>query len=710
MNKNALDKIRKVKKKYIIYYLLADACLASAIALAGDLILVIAFGASYFYSLALFAVAFILFIVYRRLWLIHDEEVAGFLDASYPELEESSSLLLMKPAELNLLQNLQVNKVAETILQVPSNHQHFTKRLRLNVLWLIGALILTVFVNKINYHRDNYSRGQSDKNTVPKSFTKEIMLPQIESVSIVVSPPAYTRLKAYSQHKLMLETVEGALAGWKLKTDAPVQKVSLLFNGQENLAMTNPVKDKTVWTAKKTITRPGFYQVMIDGKLSDLYQVQVIKDSPPSVQIKTPNQYTYIDAGEQPRINLNALVTDDYGVSDAAIFATVAKGSGEAVKFKEQKIIFPVSFSKMLGSYDLQKTIDLHALGMEAGDELYFYVEAHDNHSQLGRSGVLIVSIQDTAQLLSMDGILSGANVKPEYFRSERQIIIDAEALLKGKGTLSQDNFKDRSNDLGTDQKLLRLRYGKFLGEEAEGNIADPRLEGKELADPKDFGNGAKIIDEYTDKHDNAEDAQFFDPTVKAQLKATLTEMWKAELQLRLYNPQEALPFAYKALRLLKDLQQKSRSYVAKTAYNPSPLKMEKRLSGDLSKILKPLDHEDIKQAGDHLSELKITASLLQQLSQKNNIDASYYRLLQAANRQIDEKAMLQPGIYLAAASAMRRIMTGNKKNLTADIATVETAIQKILPAIQALPQPLSSASDMGFSKAYFLKLNRVNR
>jgi hypothetical protein len=40
-----------------------------------------------------------------------------------------------------------------------------------------------------------------------------------------------------------------------------------------------------------------------------------------------------------------------------------------------------------------------------------------------------------------------------------------------------------------------------------------------------------------------------------------------------LYKPQAALPFAYKALRLLKDLQQKSRSYVAKTAYNPPPLK-----------------------------------------------------------------------------------------------------------------------------------------
>ena len=65
---------------------------------------------------------------------------------------------------------------------------------------------------------------------------------------------------------------------------------------------------------------------------------------------------------------------------------------------------------------------------MEPGDELYFYIQAKDNHAQISKTDVYIVSIQDTAQLLSMDGILSGANIKPEYFRSERQIILDAES------------------------------------------------------------------------------------------------------------------------------------------------------------------------------------------------------------------------------------------------------------------------------------------
>ena len=75
---------------------------------------------------------------------------------------------------------------------------------------------------------------------------------------------------------------------------------------------------------------------------------------------------------------------DDYGLADAHLVATVAKGSGEAVKFREQVIPFdgdnedePSPGSSITRRFT--KTLDLAALGLEPGDELYFYVEARDN-------------------------------------------------------------------------------------------------------------------------------------------------------------------------------------------------------------------------------------------------------------------------------------------------------------------------------------------
>ena len=64
-----------------------------------------------------------------------------------------------------------------------------------------------------------------------------------------------------------------------------------------------------------------------------------------------------------------------------------------------------------------KKRIDLKTLDMEPGDELYFYIQATDNHQQQSKTDVYIVSIQDTSELLSMDGILTGSNIKTGIFQ-----------------------------------------------------------------------------------------------------------------------------------------------------------------------------------------------------------------------------------------------------------------------------------------------------
>jgi hypothetical protein len=244
--------------------------------------------------------------------------------------------------------------------------------------------------------------------------------------------------------------------------------------------------------------------------------------------------------------------------------------------------------------------------------------------------------------------MVNGGNIKPEYFRSQRQIIMDTEQLLKQKDSLSKEVFNSTCNNIGIDQKMLRLRYGRFLGEEDESDVGGLG-ENSELSKAENFNNAAMILDAMTDKHDNAEDATFLEPSIKAQLKATLTEMWNAELRLRLYKPQEALPYEYKALRLLKDLQQKSRAYVAKTAYNPTPLKLEKRLSGDLGKILQPVSKATITKKADGFINLKNAIQILEEIKITRNYNVADKHILQLARQQLSIKASAQPGIYLKA-------------------------------------------------------------
>lgn len=705
MAEQGLHKIGLLQRRYISYQLIADALFAAALAILSGCLLYIFFSLPAGWSVLFFVAIFGGIAGLKRWWQTDIFVITTFLNLKYPDLEESSELTLKDPGELNLLEKLQLAKVEMALEAVPSVQKQFTQRLRLSILAFLAVAAFGLTTVKLHgYLHQNTNNLPGRANTASKNNPPEKILPQVESVNMIIAPPAYTHKAHREQDKFALEVEEGSMITWKLKLNVNARRVSLLFNSREKIALES--KGDDLYSGSQTIDKPGFYQVDIDGKLSDLYAVQVIKDDPPVIHIKTPQQYTSIDPGEAPKVNITARIDDDYGITNAFIYATIAKGSGEAVKFKEQKIDFTSSFGGHDPHYDLQKLISLPSLDIAPGDELYFYIQAQDTRNQQSRTDVYIVTVQDTAQLLSMDNLLSGLNVKPEYFRSQRQIILDSQKLLQQKDSIGREAFNNRSNDLATDQKLLRLRYGKFLGEEAESAIDPSQEKDNPVGDIKNFGNAAVVLDAYTDKHDNAEDAQFFDPVVKAQLKATLNEMWKAELQLRLYKPQAALPFEYKALRLLKDLQQKSRVYVAKTAYNPAPIKMEKRLTGDLSKIIQPVNQQDTKAGGDEFASLRNVTGILEQLKAGTRLSGADRHSLQLANQQLSEKAAVQPGIYLTAVSAMHRILSMERAK-SDDIGVIEEAIQWLLPPGKQLPADRPGAADMGLSGAYYKNLNR---
>src|SRR5690606_18614030 len=126
--------------------------------------------------------------------------------------------------------------------------------------------------------------------------------------------------------------------------------------------------------------------------------------------------------------------------------------------------------------------------------------------------------------------------------------IIDAEALLKQRRTLDADSFVKRADAIGVDQRILRLRYGQFLGEEAEGGARPPPTgdlptgaaptadahAGEHTDDDGHdhgtagsegtpvFGSASDVLAEYGHTHDHAEAATLLDPQTRAILKAAL--------------------------------------------------------------------------------------------------------------------------------------------------------------------------------------------
>ncbi len=631
---------------------------------------------------------------------ITTNDVSAYLDRTVPALQESTGLLLKPSAELNFLEKLQVQKVESELSASVSE----PRRIRLLVKQSLGLLAISLIGSFILYLWP--IPGGSATKAVSTELVKENKLPQIREVSVSIVPPAYTGKKQREQDRFNISAEEGAQVAWHITTTASVDSVLLLFNDKTTLVLRPSDSTHTVWRAGKQVMNPGFYQVVVAGSQSELYRVEMIRDLFPAIAVRSPKPSSVIEPGQQPRTQLEVVLSDDYAIKNTSINATIASGNGEAVKFRKQQMIF-TDFVAGGKQYQFKKLIDLGALGMKPGDELYFYISATDSHEQEKKSDIYIVRIEDTTQLMSLEGLANGLDIKPEFFRSQRQIIIETEQLLKDRDTMRVEVFNERSNELGVDQKLLRLRYGKFLGEETNVEIGKDHDHDEGSGHNAEAGNAQQMMDEVAHKHDNAEDAGFFDAQTKKQLKATLDEMWKAELQLRTMKPRDALPFEYKALKLLKELQQQSRVYVAKTGSRTTPLKPEKRLTGELDKIIQPVQQQTFKQAADDALIQRKALGILEQVKNNEILPQTSLELLEEAGIQLGNKAAEDPAAYLAAFEAFRRIL--NHKQSANDISLAGSAFQKMIQSAPKLPRQGSATPDKKLSQQYFINLNRAN-
>lgn len=636
------------------------------------------------------------------------ESITSFLNRSYPQLEESSQLLLAPSDSISFLQQLQKQKVERAIHNIAVPKDMLAPLKRSALLFASALAVCAIALTAKAHFSKRISYAPAASTSSPEKI-KETILPGIKVFSVTITPPSYTRVPKRTQAQFSLKAEEGSRISWQIQTMGDVDSVCLRFNNKETIPLKRS-SGSNEWQFEKTVKEPGFYQVELAGTSSPLYTLEVIHDQPTSIRIISPQQYTTIEPGRKPVSNLRVQLTDDYGITHAQIIATKASGKGESVSFKEQQLSFPVQFNGQK-NIEVSRLIDLASMGLQGGDELYFYIKATDNHGQESRSDMYFISLPDTAELLSLSGMESGVDQFPEYFRSQRQIIIDTEKLLKEQSSVGKDTFNARSNQLGIEQKLLRLRYGKFLGEENESGGGghspdDGHDHGHDTDEEPAYGDVQSMIDQYAHKHDNAEDATFFEPAQKAQLKAILTEMWNSELKLRTYIPAEALPYQYKALRLLKDLQQKSRAYVSKTSIKMPPLKPEKRLTGNLEKI-NPSAGPARQTAEDKKTEqLRNAIQALEMLKHKKQLQVEDQQDLFAAEKAISEKAIAQPGLFLPALSAIRAITNAPATAKKQDLLSVQQALQQIIRTSAELPQKTNSRPG-SLTDYYFKKLSQ---
>lgn len=626
--------------------------------------------------------------------------VARHLNRSAPVLEESTELLVRSTDELSPVQRMQRARVDRALKTLEPPPVLPSRGLRFSAAYATAALLVALGLLSLTPRGGGAARSSAAgaPGVTPRA---PIAPPRMTRIEITIRPPAYTQKSVRRVDAWDVDAEQGARVTWRVRTNRAVRGVQVITTSGDSLAGNR--RGDVEFEASLPVEHSLLYQIVLhetddqDAVTTDYHRVTVIPDAPPTVTVVRPEPRTEVPFGAAPTIPLEVLAGDDYGIADARIVATLTTGSGEAVKFREQVLEFDTRTARA-GAHAgvvLRRTLSPAALAMQPGDELYFYVQVRDNRRpepNETRSETFFIALADTARVLLADWSGLAVNAAPEYLRSQRQIIIDTETLLAQAAGLSAQTVRDRSNNIGIDQHVLRERFGEIIGQE-------------------EVVAGVEPVTEH--EHDTEESATLLAQSVKDTLRAAVAQMWEAELRLRTNEPRAALPFEYRALELLKTAQQAARVYVKRVGFEPPPLEPDrKRLTGNLSAIRNPTSRRDLAAAVS-LPSIRAALELVQGIRAGGAPPARSVDVLERAGQEVAQLAVTQPAAHLETLALLRMAIDTLRsgKSTCADCwPRLERGLWRALPPADPERAERTPGSSEGLARDYFDRLQRSGR
>ena len=530
------------------------------------------------------------------------------LDATRPDMEDSADLMFAPDVSMTTLERLQRERLRVRLDSgaAPDLRTRWSSR-----AIVLSAVLAAITVAAASLWPERPAQAFED---VVAQISGEAAKPthtRIVEQNLHVAPPAYTRQAPRDEPALDARAPVGTQLAWTLRLAPQPAAAALVFHDGRRVELR---LEGDAWRGEHTLARSALYRLELKEAppLRDAkpHRLDAVADRPPQVRVIEPDRGLSLATQNQKAWAVAFEASDDFGIANTAkLRITLAQGSGENITFHEQTLSLRGTGNATTKRF--AHSLDLRALGFAVGDDLIAQLEVEDNRTpspQNARSASLILRWPSDlgTETSDMEGMVR--KVMPAYFRSQRQIIIDAEALLKEKRRLDATEFLRRSDAIGVDQRILRLRYGQFLGEEAEGEPKPPPTSDdvsavtesdtehatgpatdehahESSATSATFGQEGAVLEEYGHTHDHAEAATLLDPETRATLKLALDAMWQSEGHLRQGHPDLALPYAYTALKHIKQVQQASRIYLARVGPELPPIDESRRMGGDRAGI-----------------------------------------------------------------------------------------------------------------------------
>jgi hypothetical protein len=688
------------------------------------------------------------------------------LNREFSECEESAELILCPSSTLTILQQLQKARIQPQIDGLLSTQLdlHLPKY-SFKPAILLSALVLTTFTLIKVLPSDLLFKAGTTLNRVIDAAPKPSQLIQLETKNITIQAPSYTGLPVKHTTDFNIELIAGSTVTWRLRFNTidnvnPQTNIFIMLADKRRISLIKQLDDNYLATA--TLNQSGIYYIAADERmLGDIYTIAVTADTRPTIRFIAPTEtITELTKHAIPKMQATVLIADDFGLGRVEIMASIASGSGEAVKFRDR--IFQFDSKYMLdGKAHFSKNWDLAELGMQPGDELYFSISAWDNRfpeAQQSRSASKIIRwLGEEQQGVLVDGLL--IDFIPEYFKSQRQVIIETKELIANKANITLEQFNRTSRDLGASQNYLKQKYGQFLGDEFDSGtlqsmeagpyirndmktgtspdkahdeheehtdkISQQPAAGHEHASTEyqseqaDKSGYKQIIQQFGHAHGEADAGDFIKKGLlspKLLMKRAIASMWQAELHLLLSEPELALPFENKALAFLNRAKKADRIYVKRLGFEPPPVSEKRRYQGDLSDIL---SYQRDRKTSKKNTPIRSVISLLNILNQRSEpsfaaaITPEQKNILEQVNTYFSAQLTINPKdiTFIATLEKIQQADSFELKNCKDCIDALLEKLWQALPTAVAAPAakqlPYSNQNDMLQKYQTFLQQQR---
>jgi hypothetical protein len=690
------------------------------------------------YLMALVLVGSFLFQIRSRRYLsININSMLEHINCTFLEFEQSSQLLLENQPN-SILQRLQKRKVEQLFKQQQILNKIHQSIAPVEYKSALKILLISIILFAVQQFTDGmyspYSKSSPPTNILLTTAEK-ISEPKLLSSTIVITPPEYMNRKTIQTSDMNLHIMEGSEIRWRL--DFSRKDITYYMVNSEGHRIQIKHQENNKFEYLQVFSQSSLYSFayMENGQftsLDDVYTIAVTMDQLPKIKITKPNQsLVEIPKLGPANFELEVKISDDFGLSKTFIQASVASGSGEAVKFRDEVFNFDETQTTAKES-NFKKHWDLQQLKMEPGDEVYFKVITEDNKQpdaqQVKSSSIIVRWLDNEIQQMAADGLR--INFVPEYFRSQRQIIIETEQLIEDRKDLSQQQINELSRSLGHSQNDLKAKYGEYLGDEVgeglgeevsavaalehQGELGEDDQEHdetqpeighahEEMIDHNDRSGSSELIARFTHNHGSTEIGPMSKLDPKSWMKKAVNEMWQAELHLMLSEPERALEFEYKAYDYLKLATAAERIYVKRLGFEPPPVNEDTRLTGELKDILSYSSRvEDNLDTGSNTVLLQSIFSLLSDPKDKP-LNITETALLKDMKQWLLVLSESRPALIKQAAT-IERILSSDSiaiKKCNQCISNLKQKIWQLMPAAKSQPNITNTQKNSELENQY---------